>query len=231
MYKLLFAACLSILSASAFAGAILKPEHATYTVLREGKAIGTATYSLTANPDGTWTLRSKTRGTRGMARLLGLNVREESVFALRDGKLQGLRYDYTQDAAIKHKQRHIDFDWNVQQAHVRDNGKDFRYATEPGTIDRSTVAVALGLALADGTKAITLPVAVRDRVETQTYAVRGGGAIDLPGERTEAIEIDRTDAPGKAKSWYAPGVNVLPLRVEQKQHDGSRIVMERNLPN
>jgi hypothetical protein len=38
--------------------------------------------------------------------------------------------------------------------------------------------------------------------------------------------IDRADAPGKAmKSWYAQGL--LPVRVEQPQHDGKAIVMER----
>lgn len=227
MRNLLFAAGLLALSVSAFADATLKPEQAAYTVTRDGKAIGTATYALAANADGTWTLHSETRGTGGMAKLLGLDVREDSVFGLRDGRLQGLRYDYRQDAAIKHKQRSIDFDAHAGQIHVRDNGKDFRYALVDGAIDRSTVAVALGLALANGATSVTLPVAVRDRVEMQQYMVRGGAVIDLPGGRYEATEIDRTDAPGKVmKSWYAQGL--LPVRVEQPQHDGKAIVLERN---
>ena len=226
MRNLFLAAFLRALSASACAGTALKPERATYTVSRGGKGIGTATYALVANADGTWTLRSETRGTNGVARLLGLDVREESVFSLRAGVLQGLRYDYKQDAAIKHKRRRVDFDWNSTQIRVRDNGKEFRYATQAGAIDRSAVAVALGLALANGAKSATLPVAVRDRVEMQQYVVRGGAVIDLADGRYPATEIDRTDAPGKVKSWYAPGAGVLPLRVEQVQHDGSTIVME-----
>ncbi|MHB8678496.1 MAG: DUF3108 domain-containing protein [Rudaea sp.] len=221
-----FAVCLLAAPALVFAAA-LKPEQANYAVSRDGKVIGTASYALGANADGTWSLHSETRGTGGMAKLLGLDVREDSTFAQRDGRLQGLRYTYEQDAAIRHKRRRIDFDWNAQQIHVRDNGKDFRYATQPGTIDRSAVAVALGIALASGETTMTLPVAVRDRVQMQQYAVRGGSVIDLPDGRHAATEIDRTDAPGKAKSWYAPGADVLPLRVEQIQHDGSIIVMER----
>lgn len=219
-------ACLLTLSATAFAGAALKPEQASYIVTRDGTAIGTATYSLAANADGTWTLHSETRGTGGMAKLLGLDVREDSVFGFRDGKLQGLRYDYRQDAAIKHKQRTIDFDANAGQIRVRDNGKNLRYALVDGAIDRSTVAVALGLALADGAKTMSLPVAVRDRVEMQQYTVHGGAVIGLPGGRYETTEVDRTDAPGKVmKSWYAQGL--LPVRVEQPQHDGKAIVLER----
>ncbi|MBS0555846.1 MAG: DUF3108 domain-containing protein [Proteobacteria bacterium] len=215
-----------LLAASTLAlGAGLKPEQATYAVSRDGKVIGTATYSLAANADGSWTLRSETRGTGGMAKLLGLDVREESTFAAHDGTLQGQRYSYTQDAAIKHKQRTIDFDWKASQVHVRDNGKDFRYATQPGAIDRSAVAVALGLALADGATSATLPVAVRDRVEMQQYSVQGKTSIAVPAGKFDATEIDRTDAPGKVmKSWYADGL--LPVRVEQPQHDGKAIVLE-----
>lgn len=226
MRYLFIATCLLVLPTLACADATLKPEQATYTVSRDGKAIGTATYSLAANADGSWTLHSQTRGTSGMAKLLGLDVREDSTFTLRDGKLQGLRYNYEQDAAIKHKQRSVDFDAKARQVNVRDNGKDFRYALVDGAIDRSAVAVALGLALADGAISVTLPVAVRDRVEMQQYAVQGKTSIAVPAGKFDATEIDRTDAPGKVmKSWYAEGF--LPVRVEQPQHDGAAIVMER----
>jgi hypothetical protein len=226
MRRALLAVSLLILSATACAATSLKPEQASYTVIRDGKAIGTATYALSANADGTWTLHSETHGTGGMAKLLGLDVREDSVFGLRDGKLQGLRYDYRQDAAIKHKQSRIDFDANAGKIRVRDNGKDFRYALVDGAIDRSTAAVALGLALAEGATSATLPVAVRDRVEMQQYAVQGKSTITVPAGKFDATEIDRTDAPGKVmKSWYAQGL--LPVRVEQPQHDGKAIMLER----
>ena len=205
----------------------LKPEHAAYSVLRDGKAIGEASYTLSANPDGSFVLRSETRGSAGMAKLLGLDVREESVFNVHDRTLQGLRYDYRQDAAIKHKQRHMDFDWPAGLVRVRDNGKNFQYAVVPGCIDRSAVAVALGLAVADGAKAITLPVAVRDRVEQQHYAVRGEEKIQLAQGSFITIVVERTDTKGKAKSWYAPSLGVLPVRVQQQQRDGSVILMER----
>jgi hypothetical protein len=111
----------ALIFASGVAAANLQPMSATYSVMRDGKTIGDANYSLAANADGTWTLHSQTRGSAGMARLLGLDVREESTFRWTDGKPQGLHYDYKQDAAIKSKRREIDFDWNSRQAHVRDS--------------------------------------------------------------------------------------------------------------
>jgi len=211
---------------SAAPAASLKPASATYAVVRDGKPIGDANYALIANPDGTWTLRSQTHGSAGMARLLGLDVREESTFRWTDGKPQGLHYDYKQDAAIKSKRREIDFDWSAQQARVRDNGKSFAYAIPAGTIDRSTVAVALGQVLAEGARDAALPVAAKDHVERQTFAARGEEKITVPAGNFNAIRVERTDAACKARSWYAPNVTTLPLRVEQTQGDGSMIVME-----
>ena len=95
-----------------------------------------------------------------------------------------------------------------------------------GAIDRSAVAVALGLALADGATSVTLPVAVRDRIETQQFSAHAKTPIEVPAGKFDATQIDRTDTPGKVmKSWYAGGL--LPIRVEQPQHDGAAIVMER----
>ena len=68
----------------------LKPMSATYTVVRDGKPIGDATYALVANPDGTWTLRSQTHGSAGMARLLGLESRIGTLQAGRDADLIAL---------------------------------------------------------------------------------------------------------------------------------------------
>jgi Protein of unknown function (DUF3108) len=212
--------------ASAFATPTeLKPQHATYTVARDGKPMGDATYSLANNSDGSWTLSSVTKGSAGMAKLVGLDVREESTFRWHDGKAEGLRYDYKQDAAIKHKQRSIEFDWQAQQAHVRDNGKEFSYSIPPGTIDRSTVALILGALLAEGTTDATLSVAQKDHLEEQRFAAKAEENVSVPAGNFKAMRLERTDASGKARSWYARGT-MLPLRVEQVQGDGSTIVME-----
>ena len=226
MRKSLSAFALLAFACTGSGAASLKPLTATYSVVRDGKPIGDANYSLVANPDGTWTLRSQTRGSAGMAKLLGLDVREESTFRWTDGKPQGLHYDYRQDAAIKSKRRQIDFDWQAQQASVRDNGKNFAYAIPAGTIDRSTVAVALGQAVAAGARDTALPVAAKDHVEQQTFTARGEEKISVPAGSFNAMRVERTDAAGKARSWYAPSVTTLPLRVEQLQGDGSTIVME-----
>ena len=212
---------------AAFANSLdLKPTRAVYAVQRDGKTIGDASYTLAANGDGSWTLESVTKGSAGMAKLVGLDVHEQSTFRWDHGKAEGLHYDYKQDAAIKHKQRSIEFDWRAHEARVRDNGKDFNYAIEPNTIDRSTVAVALGVALANGAHEASLNVAQKDHLEQQRFEAEGEENITVPAGNFKAVRMERTDVRGKARSWYAPNVTTLPLRVEQVQGDGSTIVME-----
>jgi hypothetical protein len=204
----------------------LQPVQGDYLVLRDGKEVGHATLSLRENGGGTWEYSSETKGTKGMASLVGLDVVENSTFRWHEGKAEGLHYDYRQSAAIKHKDRTIDFDWNAQRAKVNDNGKEFSYAIPAGTIDRSAVALVIGLRLADGAREATLPVAVKDHVEQQRFEARGPEKISVPAGSFDALRVERTDATGKGSSWYAPSVSVLPLRVEQVQGDGSKIVME-----
>ncbi len=204
----------------------LKPMSAVYSVSRDGKAVGDATYTLKSNNDGTWTLTSITHGTSGMARMLGLDVREESTFRWKDGRAEGVRYDYRQDAAIKHKQRQIDFDWSTKQARVQDGKDAFTYAISPGTMDRSSIALVLGEALASGARDVTVPVAVKDHIEQQHFVAQAEESIQVPAGNFKAVKFERTDMPGKARSWYAPSVTTLPLRVEQVSSDGSNIVLE-----
>ena len=203
----------------------LRPATASYDVSRGGKVIGEATLRLSDDGHDAYSFVSETHGTAGMARMVGLDVREESHFRWRDGRAESLSYDYKQDAAIKHKQRHIDFDWNAGKAHVLDGDKDFRYAIAPGTIDRHVATVALGQALADGAKDVALTVAVKDHTEDQHYAMGGEESLKLSGGTTRAVLIERSDGSGKIKSWFKVG-DALPVRVEQAQKDGETIVME-----
>jgi|GEM_PF-6575474 len=52
----------------------LAPFRAEYDALRNGDALGRTTLELTDNHDGTWTLRSETRGTSGLAKLAAIHI-------------------------------------------------------------------------------------------------------------------------------------------------------------
>lgn len=201
----------------------LKPFVASYDVKRGGKLIGEATMTLSDNGDRQWTLVTETRGTAGMARLLGLDVREESEFIVDQTALQSTKYHYKQDATLKSKQRRIDFDWQANEARVTDKDELFRYPLHAGSIDRQVVVVALGRSqhLNDN----TLYVAAKEGIENQRFERRETRSLNLPAGRYEATRFERTDKPNKGSSWYTPDL-LAPLQIEQLQKDGNNIVME-----
>ncbi|MFT3792626.1 MAG: DUF3108 domain-containing protein [Rudaea sp.] len=202
----------------------LKPANAVYTVTRDGSAIGDSNFSLKQNGDGTWTLVSETKGTSGKARLLGIDVREESVFRWNGGKPQSVVYDYRQSSMIKSRTRHIEFDAGARQAHSQENKDRFTYPTPPGTTDRGALQLLLAAAVVDGAHEISVPVAVRDRVEQQRYVVANRETVQVPAGSFAATRVERGD--GKAVNWYAPSVGLLPVKVQQISGDGSTVVLE-----
>ena len=205
--------------------AALKPVTATYTVVRDGKPVGDSTYSLAANPDGSWTLRSETHGTSGMARLAGLDVREESTFNWRNDSAAGIRYDYRQDATFKHSSQTIDFDQAGGHARVKDNKGQFEYAIPQGAMDRASLYLVLGHAAATGNRDLTVAVAGRDHVEQQHFVAQAEEDISVPAGKFKATAFERVDMRGKARTWYSTA-STLPLRIEKTQGDGSTIVLE-----
>lgn len=203
----------------------LTPFVATYDVRRGGKVIGEATMTLSRAGSNEWTLVTETRGTAGMAKLLGLDVREESRFTdLNGASLQSSDYRYKQDATLKSKQRRIEFDWAAKEARVTDKDEQFRYALQPATVDRQLVVLALARAnLAQ--PPLSFSVASKDAIERQVFEPRENKTISTPAGQFPAIRYERTDKPGKGSSWYTPAL-LAPLQVEQVQKDGNNIVME-----
>ena len=107
---------LFLLSAAPVAAAAadgVRPFHARYSTARNGDELGWTTLDLRDNGDGTWTLRTETKGTHGLARLAGVHVVETSVFRWRDGRPEALTYDFRQRGALRQRTRHAEFDWKA----------------------------------------------------------------------------------------------------------------------
>ncbi|HET6914041.1 MAG TPA: DUF3108 domain-containing protein [Rhodanobacteraceae bacterium] len=216
------AASVLLFAASAFA-APLPAFTAHYQLLKDGSPIGEATMTLSSSGDNTWTFVTDSKGTSGLAAMLGANARETSTFRWKGDLPEGLSYDYSMDAAFKHKQRNVKFDWSGGTIVVNDKG-EHRFAAQPGTIERHTVVLAIAAGLKDGKRDFALPVAVRDRIQSQQFAVKGSGAISVPaGNYPDAVHVVRTDSSG-FDGWFVPGK--LPVPVEVSQHDNGDFTMK-----
>src|SRR5690348_13471061 len=73
------AAAALLFAASAFA-APLPAFTARYQLLKDGSPIGEATLTLSSSGDDSWTFVTDSKGTSGLAAMLGINARETSTF-------------------------------------------------------------------------------------------------------------------------------------------------------
>jgi hypothetical protein len=211
-----------LVAAAATQAAPVAPFQAEYEVLRNGKPLGQATLALRESGDDTWEFREQTRGTRGMASLVGLDVTETSTFRWRDDRPEGLRYEYAQHAAIKSRERSTEFDWNAHEARSRDGKRSWTAPLERGAMDRSVVTVALMAAMKSGAGDLTFPVVDKDHVAEQHWHVAGDDGLSLRSGPVRAVRIERVrdDANKKTTIWLAPHLAWLPVQIEQTDKDG-----------
>lgn len=197
---------------------------ARYDVLQGGAPMGEASVTLRPAGHGEWIYRTEIKGTSGLAALLGASTTETSRFRWKGDVPEAISYDYQLIAAGKHKQRHLTVDWATRQASMDEGKGPQTYPATPGLVERNTIALALGLALRDGQRQITLPVAVRQAVEMQHFAVTGKQPIKVAAGRFDAERVDRSDAQLGFSAWYVPARYPVPVKLAQ--HNGGDLVMQ-----
>ncbi len=223
---ILLALCLLPLVATATGPASTPPQPftATYAVLRKGSTLGVSTLSLKRNADGTWTYHSSLDARHGLAAMLGGHVEETSRFRWHADRIEALTYDYRMHVAFKDDHRHVTVDWQAGTVDVRTDDGDYHYATKPGLVERHLLVLALGRAVAAGKTRIALPVAVKQRVETETFAVRGKPSVTVPAGTFDTVRIDRTHDNKGYSVWYAPA-RFGPAPVKMHQQSGGDITL------
>lgn len=207
----------------------LAPFRAEYDAYRNGDALGRTTLELSDNRDGTWTLRSETRGTAGLAKLAGIHIVETSRFRWKDGRPEAIDYDYKQDSAIRSRTRHATF--ANGEAKVEEGGESFHYAIVPGLVDRHAVTLALAMDLKHHANAFDYKVAVRDHVEDMRYERAGNESVDVPAGTFDAVLMRRVGDPGTdrkrvGRSWFAEKLGWLPVQIEQTEKKADTITLK-----
>jgi len=229
--KTLLASLLLALSSAATAASPPAPFHAQYAAYRNGDEIGVTTLDLKDNGDGTFTLRSETRGTSGLAKLAGIHIVETSHFRWQNGRPEAIDYDYRQDSAVKNRTRHAQFDRKSNEVRVEEGGETFRYAIVPGLVDRHAVTLAIGADLKNGAASFDYKVAVKDHVEDMRYERAGNEKLKVPAGEYDAVLMRRIGEPGEdrkrvARSWFAESLGWLPVEIEQTEKKGDTVTLK-----
>lgn len=216
---------------SAAPGAAQAPAafEARLELLRNGKIMGESAFTLTS-ADGRWRMESNTRGTKGLARFIGLEEASFSEGDWAEGRARPLRFERKVDA-IKTLQWSAEFDWEA--AIVRSVHPDGESSLElqPGVVDENTLGLRIRAGLARGEDDWRFLVLDEDEIEKQHFAVRAVERIQTALGCFEAHRVDKIRDPASkryTRTWYAAGWDFVPIRIEHGKHGGdhmeSRIV-------
>lgn len=202
---------------------VLHPYVATYEVLRAGQVSGEARIELKSTGDGTWQMRSQTRGTQGLAALAGLQITETSSFSANaSGLLSCGQYRYRQ-TGLKKRERSIDCEPGEAGIISRDHKSETRFPARSGAVDRQIASLAVALELAAGKRGeVSVPVVDRGRLETDRYRFIGDETLKLPIGPTHTLKLERLHHSGQRKTmtWFAMDQGWVPVRIVHSGEDG-----------
>jgi hypothetical protein len=206
-----------------------KPYTARYEVLRNGERLGEATIRFAALPNGRYDFSSRTRGSGGLAAVLGVSIDERSILRWQGDRPETVAYSFAQKIGWKDKQRSLKVDAAAGRVTSTDKGQEIALPYQAGVLDRHAVSVALMQDLAAGREGeLTYTVAERRELSVQRYRTAGTERVDTPMGALDATRVERVRESGDGRStqfWLSARHGFVPVRMLQKEPDGESIEM------
>lgn len=206
----------------------VEPFQASFAVSRNGKALGSMQMTLTRPRPGEALFVSHTEGKGGLAGFLGVTIDERSELIIGEGRLSTRSYRYRQDMVGRHRARELTVadDGTVSES---DNDKTWTYQAGEPVLDRHAAVLGIAEKLAAGVPngaVFDLPVASKGEAESWRFLVVGSEAVDTGSGTIDAIRVERVreNVERKTVSWHAADHGYLPIKVEQIEPDGERLL-------
>src|SRR5687768_10275150 len=194
----------------------LTPFVASYSVHRDGKAMGEATLKLVRLEGGRWRVDMGIRGTRGLVGLVGLNLQQSTLFDVVDGRYRPLSQSTVRKALFGNRKTTGVYDWQHARAQWQGDVKKTRrdaVPLEPG--DMSGLLINLAV-LRDATPGAVLHYRFVDdgRVRAHEYVVgEAREPVEVDGLGYSAMRVTRAKGDGESTTlWVTEGVP-MPVRI------------------
>ncbi len=214
-------ALLAMMATSSVAASALEPFVASYDAYRGGRLAGSATLKVTPDANAArWHIDLEVRGTKGLARLSGLNIQQSTLFDVQGDQYRPLSQATTQSALFTGKRVVGTYDWRAMTAQWQGDVKKNRralVALQNG--DLSSLLVNLAV-IRDAQPGRQLEYRVVDfgRTRDYQYAVAAQTEIvAVEGLSYDAMRVNRTNG-GNDETifWVAQGVPT-PVRILQRE--------------
>lgn len=210
-----------LLAGSAAPAAALEPFVASYQAYNEGKLAGSASMKVVPKAGTQWQIDLNVKGTRGFARLAGLNIEQSTVFDAVDGQFRPLSQATVRHALFMGKKMVGTYDWTLHTAQWRGDISKNRRAPlplQPGDMSALLMNLAVIRDAAPG-KQLDYRVVDNGRVREYRYIVSPEPeTVAVEDLSYSALRVSRANG-GNDETifWVAEGVPT-PVRILQREN-------------
>ncbi len=221
MSTLVTALLLLALSATAPAAELPQDFQALYQLRVNSFAIGEAQVQLARQNDGRFLYSSHTYST-GLTRLFrGDQVRESSLFILHKNNLRPLEYRFDHTGSKKQRHAYLKFDWKQGEVANTVEGHTWEMDIPADALDKLVVQLAVMKDLTAGKQQLVYAIADGGKLKEYRFASVAKELITVPAGTYETIKLERLrkDNDRTTYLWCAPGLNYLPVKIKQIEHE------------
>jgi len=196
---------------------------ASYELRRGSLRIGTSTIALSTDAAGRYLYESRSTPSRLVSWFLKDRLHETSRGRLSSTGVRPDEYHYRRSGGREERQADLSFDWQQMSVENRVDDSNWKMDIPAGTLDKLVSQVAMMLALQQGKTDVTFSIADGGKLKEYRFMQVGHETLELPAGTFETVKITRLRENRKRETyiWCAPALNYLPVRIWQREKDGS----------
>lgn len=205
----------------------LRPYSAVYSIYRDGKLSGKAEVEL-LRQGREYVVRSESRGTHGLARILAARDSESTALALDEGRFRPILYlRRTRVAGIDDRWR-VSFDWTERVVSIRhDRGTPLQLPMNGDALDPLSLKLAIRQRLDEPLGEMRFFMVEEDEIDEQRFRVlpREWMETSLGCLATVPVEKIREGSKRYTRAWHAPELGYIEVRLEHGKTGGAHMEM------
>lgn len=204
-----------------------QPFEARYHLFRNGKEAAQSEVRLEHLGGQRYRYRLTAEGSRGLARFLGFDSREETEFLLQDGRLRPLHYESMTDIVGRSRHQTIRFDWDNRKAYVRDDDEQHVLDLPDNALDPLSAQLILMAHARRDSSEVVIPVVDGDQVEGQRFRLTrlAGHSTALGCQDLIQARRIRENSRRHTQILLAPDLDMIPAGIIRSKTDGDHLEM------
>ncbi|QKQ27575.1 DUF3108 domain-containing protein [Candidatus Reidiella endopervernicosa] len=196
----------------------LIPYSADYILNKSGLAIAEGRFKLKQNSTGNYTYESRSTPVSVVSWFRSDEILEQTTWSVSDSHVTPSFYRYEHTGIDDEKMIHVSFDYDAERVTTRVNSAPWSMELEAGMQDKMSVQMALQLALMAGERGrFEYRVADGGTPKTFSFLYQGEEVIKTPLGKFHTLRVKRENDKRGTTMWFAPELNYIPVRVEQKK--------------